>query len=301
MLPLLKWAGGKRKIVGKISELVDFKNEGTYYEPFFGGGALLFHLLPNSAVCFDFNEDLINFYNTVKANPEKLISELKKNYVNKNNKEDFYIIRALDRDEKIYSKMNNVQKAARMMYLNKTCYNGLWRVNSKGQNNVPFGRYVRPKILDEEAIRSTSEYFNEKNITFISGDFEKVEKYVNENDFIYFDPPYDVEKEENGFVDYTKLGFNRDDQIRLKNLCDRLITKGAKVAISNSKTKFILNLYRDDEYNFYTINDNIKVRRYIGPNGSSRKVLDEILIIGSQDEKNNVSTSKLTRKNNNNN
>lgn len=283
MLPLLKWAGGKRKIVGKISELVDFKNEGTYYEPFFGGGALLFHLLPNSAVCFDFNEDLINFYNTVKANPEKLISELKKNYVNKNNKEDFYIIRALDRDEKIYSKMNNVQKAARMMYLNKTCYNGLWRVNSKGQNNVPFGRYVRPKILDEEAIRSTSEYFNEKNITFISGDFEKVEKYVNENDFIYFDPPYDVEKEENGFVDYTKLGFNRDDQIRLKNLCDRLITKGAKVAISNSKTKFILNLYRDDEYNFYTINDNIKVRRYIGPNGSSRKVLDEILIIGSQD------------------
>src|SRR5690554_1511466 len=282
MLPLLKWAGGKRKIAKKIIKLInhDLGENGTYFEPFLGGAAVMLELAPKKAVGFDYNEHLIEFYNVVKNKPKKLIKELTEKYKDQNNKEFFYKTRALDRDEENFVKMKDYERAARFMYLNKTCYNGLWRVNRNGYNNVPFGRYVRPKILDEESILNVSKYFRDNDIKFFSGDFTKVLKYVKKGDLIYFDPPYDVEVDQNEFVGYTKNGFDRTDQKRLKELSDELVKKGAVVAISNSKTNFIMNLYNDVQYNYYTINDKIKVRRLIGSNGKSRKEINEVLIIG---------------------
>lgn len=281
MLPLLKWAGGKRKIARKIIDLIDHDlQDGTYFEPFLGGGAVLFELLPNKAVCFDYNRDLIEFYNVVKSKPEKLIRVLEKKYKNQNDRDFYYETRELDRDEENFKRMGDVERAARFMYLNKTCYNGLWRVNSNGYNNVPFGRYVNPKILDEDGIQLASRYFNENNITFYNSDFSDVLKYANKGDLIYFDPPYDVEEKQSEFVSYTKNGFSRDDQIRLKNICDELVEMGAVVAISNSKTKFIQELFKGKNYKYYTINDNIKVRRVIASNVNSRKLIEEVLIIG---------------------
>lgn len=281
MLPLLKWAGGKRKIARKIIDLIDHDlQDGTYFEPFLGGGAVLFELAPNKAVCFDYNRDLIEFYNVVKSKPEKLIRVLDKKYKNQNDRDFYYETRELDRDEENFKRMGDVERAARFMYLNKTCYNGLWRVNSNGYNNVPFGRYVNPKILDEDGIRLASRYFNENHITFYNSDFSDVLEHAKKGDLIYFDPPYDVEEKQSEFVSYTKNGFSRDDQIRLKNVCDKLVERGAVVAISNSKTKFIQELFKGKNYKYYTINDNIKVRRVIASNVNSRKLIEEVLIIG---------------------
>lgn len=281
MLPLLKWAGGKRKIARKIIDLIDHDlQNGTYFEPFLGGGAVLFELAPTKAVCFDYNQDLIEFYNVVKSKPEKLIQILDKKYKNQNDRDFYYETRQLDRDELKFKQMSDIERAARFMYLNKTCYNGLWRVNSNGHNNVPFGRYVNPKILDEEGINLAGKYFNEGSITFYNSDFSEVLKYAKKGDLIYFDPPYDIEENQSEFVSYTKNGFNRDDQIRLKNVCDELVERGAVVAISNSKTKFIQNLFKDKNYKYYTINDNIKVRRVIASNANSRRLIEEVLIIG---------------------
>src|SRR5690554_555584 len=230
MLPLLKWAGGKRKIARKIIDLIDHDlQDGTYFEPFLGGGAVLFELLPNKAVCFDYNRDLIEFYNVVKSKPEKLIRVLDKKYKNQNDRDFYYETRELDRDEENFKRMGDVERAARFMYLNKTCYNGLWRVNSNGYNNVPFGRYVNPKILDEDGIRLASRYFNENHITFYNSDFSDVLEHAKKGDLIYFDPPYDVEEKQSEFVSYTKNGFSRDDQIRLKNVCDELVERGAEI------------------------------------------------------------------------
>ncbi len=281
MLPLLKWAGGKRRIAKKIIDLINHDlQEGTYFEPFLGGGAVLFELAPKKAVCFDYNKDLIEFYNVVKKDPEKLINILDKKYKHQNNRDFYYETRELDRDEKKFRKMSDIERAARFMYLNKTCYNGLWRVNRKGYNNVPFGRYVRPKILDEKAIIKASKYFNENDIKFYSSDFSDVLKYATKGDLIYFDPPYDVEENQSEFVSYTKNGFNRDDQKRLKEVSDELVERGAVVAISNSKTTFIQNLFSGENYEYYTINGNIRVRRVIASNVKSRKVIEEVLIVG---------------------
>lgn len=281
MLPLLKWAGGKRKIARKIIDLINHDiQDGTYFEPFLGGGAVLFELAPEKAICFDYNKDLIEFYNVVKKQPKKLINILEKKYEHQNNKDFYYSIRELDRDESKFNAMSEVERAARFMYLNKTCFNGLWRVNRKGYNNVPFGRYVRPKILDEEAIMKASKYFNDNNIQFYSSDFSEVLKYVKKGDLIYFDPPYDIEENQSEFVSYTMNGFNREDQKRLKEVSDKLVEKGAIVAISNSKTKFIQELFSGKNYEYYTINNNIRVRRVIASNAKNRKVIKEVLIVG---------------------
>lgn len=281
LLPLLKWAGGKRKIATLIIDLIapDLDN-GVYFEPFLGGGAVFFELAPKNAVCFDYNRDLIEFYRVVKNKPEELIMLLNKNYKNQNNQDFYYKVRSLDRDITIFNNLSDVEKAARFLYLNKTCYNGLWRVNSNGCHNVPFGKYVNPKILDEEAIREVSEYFNDNKIDFFHSDFSEVLKYAAKGDVVYFDPPYDIEDNQSEFVSYTKKGFNKEDQKRLKNVCDRLVEKGVIVAVSNSKTKFIADLYNGENYQYYTINDNIKVRRLISSKADSRKIIEEILIIG---------------------
>lgn len=272
--PILKWAGGKRQLLSQIEKYFP-KKMTAYYEPFIGGGAVLFHLQPKNAVINDYNKDLINCYITIKENLEELILELKQ-YQDKNNSEDFYKIRAVDRTEE-YNKWTNVQKTARMIYLNRTCYNGLFRLNSSGQFNSPFGGYKTPVICNEPLLRAMNKYFNDNNITFKTGDFYDACKDAPEGSFIYLDPPYDQFEEQTNFVGYTEIGFSRKDQERLKNMCDELIAKKCYVVISNSKTKFIQQLFSDKtKYSIKTVN----ARRNINSDSKKRGEIEEVLIIG---------------------
>ena len=275
MLPIIKWAGGKRRFANQITAIIgnDYK---CYYEPFIGGGAILLHMMPKKAVCSDINEELINFYNVVKNSPEELIKEMDK-YVNENNKEFYLNIREYDRNGMI-EQMNSVQRAGRFLYLNKTCYNGLWRVNNKGEFNVPYGKYVNPKFFDVNELNEASKYF--KNVEFNVCDYKKTAMKAKKGDFVYFDPPYDVEEGQNSFVSYTKSGFNQDNQRQLKELCDTLIRRGVTVGISNSNTKFIKDLYCSDDYISYELHEDIIVNRTIGGTPSSRRQVTELFILG---------------------
>lgn len=278
MLPIIKWAGGKRRFVAHITNIMG-NNFNNYFEPFVGGGAVLFYLEAVNATCSDTNEELINFYNVVKLNSNQLINELRNNYVPFHGRDFYYQIRALDRNSN-YTNLSNVQRAARFLYLNKTCYNGLWRVNKKGQNNVPYGKYVNPCILDEEAIIKASEYFNDSNVNFEVNDYRVTAQRAQTGDLVYFDPPYDVEEGQNSFVEYTRSGFNRTNQIELKQLCDELVQRGVIVGISNSNTEFIRNLYQNGPYDFYELYDEFTVKRTIGGTPESRKEMIELFILG---------------------
>lgn len=275
--PVLKWAGGKRQLLSQM-KLYFPKNIDNYYEPFLGGGAVLFHLEPKNAVVNDFNEDLINCYICIKDNLEELIEKLK-NYATKNNPDSYYDIRAMDRTN-AYKKWTPVQKAARLIYLNRTCYNGLFRMNSSGQFNSPFGSYKNPNICNEPVLRAISKYFNENNITFRHGDFYDACIDAPKGSFIYLDPPYDQFEDQTNFVGYTKNGFDKSDQIRLKEMCDELIERGCYIMLSNSKTDFIVDLYNDTtKYVTYSINT-VNARRNINSNGKKRGEVEEVLIIG---------------------
>ena len=279
--PVLKWAGGKRQLLPQLEKFFPKKNITSYYEPFIGGGAVLFHLQPKKAVINDYNEDLINLYRCIKENLDELIEKLKY-YETKNDSESFYEIRGIDRTEE-YKKWTLVEKAARLIYLNRTCYNGLFRMNSAGQFNSPYGSYKNPCICNEPVLRAMSKYFNENDIEFRAGDFEEACKDAPKGSFIYLDPPYDQYDEQLNFVGYTKDGFTREDHTRLKKMCDRLIEKGCYVMISNSKTPFIVDLYSDSsKYVTYTINT-VNARRNINSNAKKRGEVEEVLIIGKLD------------------
>ncbi|MBS4064565.1 MAG: Dam family site-specific DNA-(adenine-N6)-methyltransferase, partial [Chitinophagaceae bacterium] len=161
--PVLKWAGGKRQILNEISKYIP-KNFNTYYEPFLGGGSVLFNIQPINAVVNDMNSELINMYQVVKDNVEELIQYLK---AYRNNEEYFYKIRNLDRDKNIFNKLNHIERASRLIYLNRTCFNGLYRTNKSGEFNAPFGKYDNPTILNKDLLRAISKYFNIANIKFL--------------------------------------------------------------------------------------------------------------------------------------
>ena len=279
MNPFIKWAGGKRRFAEQITSLLgDVRN--NYFEPFVGGGAiLLYNEFPN-AFCFDTNEELINLYNVVKHNAEELIDDLETNFVPHHNKNFYYHIRGLDRDRCSYAALSPIHKAARFVYLNKTCYNGLWRVNRKGENNVPFGRYVNPAILQPDLIREAHNYFTRQNINFEVADYSVVADLAAPGDVVYFDPPYDLEPGQNGFVSYTQDGFNREGQIRLKALCDTLVARGVTIGVSNSNTQFIRELYTAGPYHYYELHDEISVKRTIGSTPDSRREMYELFILG---------------------
>jgi DNA adenine methylase len=266
--PVVKWVGGKRQLLQDISNHIPDKFF-TYYEPFLGGGAVLFHLQPNRAVVNDINEELINIYTVIRDNLEELIEDLKRH---KNEADYFYEIRELDRDKKTYSQLSNIEKASRIIYLNKTCYNGLFRVNQQGEYNAPFGRYKNPNIVNETTLRAVSNYFNRVKITFKCGDFEEAVKGIRKGSFVYFDPPYDPVSDSANFTGYNKGGFDREEQTRLKELCDKLDTKGVKFLLSNSATEFILDLYKD--YNITIVQAN----RAINSKGDKRGKVDEVLV-----------------------
>jgi len=280
--PFLKWAGGKRQL---LPELMKYKpssfseSKNRYYEPFVGAGAFLFKLQPKNAVINDKNKELINCYKIIRDSVDELIEELRYHQL-KNSQEYYYQIRTLDRDAKKYEDLPPVEKAARIIYLNKTCYNGLFRVNSKLQFNVPYGKYKKPNILDEKVLKSVSSYLNKYPIEILDGDFEKAVKYAKEGDFIYFDPPYDPVSDTASFTSYYLNGFNKEEQQRLKEVFDNLHHRGCYVMLSNSRTDFILELYANYEENF----QNVTASRNINSKACKRGKVNEILILNYKPE-----------------
>lgn len=267
--PFLKWVGGKRQLLPKIIEHLP-KNirELRYFEPFIGGGAVLFHLQPENAVINDFNKELVNVYSVVKNNLDDLIVDLKKH---KNTPEYFYQIRGLDRTDEFLS-LTEVQRASRIIYLNKTCFNGLYRVNNAGEFNAPFGRYKNPNIVNEPTLKAVNKFLNKNNISINCGDYSDILETADENCFIYLDPPYHPISENSNFTGYVQGGWDMSDQIRLREVCDTLNEKGAKFLLSNSSSHFI-----KDQYKNYKIT-NVKAIRAINSNGSDRGEIDEVLI-----------------------
>ncbi|HHV29573.1 MAG TPA: DNA adenine methylase [Clostridium sp.] len=266
--PIVKWVGGKRQILDEITKYVP-QNITTYYEPFVGGGAVFFELQPSKAVINDINSELMNLYQIIKSNVEDLIEDLKKH---KNEPEYFYQIRELDRDKAKYSLLSPVERASRVIYLNKTCFNGLFRVNRAGQFNTPFGNYKNPNIVNEETLRAVSEYFNKANISFYNKDYAEVLKAARKGAFVYLDPPYDPVSDTSSFTGYDKSGFNKEEQFRLKHTCDTLNKKGISFLLSNSATDFIFELYKD-----YKI-EVIKAKRVINSRPDKRGEIDEVLV-----------------------
>jgi DNA adenine methylase len=262
--PFVKWAGGKRQLIKVLTNNLP-PSYNRYIEPFVGGGALLFEVLPYKAIINDINTELINAYTVIKDDIDALIEDLKKH---KNEEEYYYKIRSLNPE-----KLSAVERASRFIYLNKTCFNGLYRENSKGKFNVPFGKYKNPKILDEENLRAVSEYLNTAEISILNLDYKEVCKLAKKGDFVYLDPPYYPISKSSSFTKYHKLDFTERDQMELTEVFRELDRKGCYVMLSNSNTKFIKELYK--EYEIWEVSAN----RFINCKGDKReKVNVEVLI-----------------------
>lgn len=269
VVPILKWVGGKRQLLESIVPLIPEYT--TYYEPFVGGGAVLFATQPQKAVINDSNAELINVYETVKNQPEELISLLEQ-HREANCQEYFYQIRALDREPEACGQLTPVERAARIIYLNKTCYNGLFRVNSSGQFNAPWGRYKNPNISGADNIRAMSAYLNRARVTIKCGDYREALKGIRKGAFVYFDPPYMPLSSSSSFTGYTASGFGEAEQIELKRQCDLLDKRGIKFLLSNSCCEFIENLYSG-----YTI-ERVSAKRAINAKADKRGAIDEVLV-----------------------
>ncbi|HAN19535.1 MAG: modification methylase [Bacteroidetes bacterium GWC2_33_15] len=267
--PFLKWVGGKRQIMPSIVSVLPKNIQNyTYIEPFVGGGAVLFHLTPSNAVINDFNSELINVYEVIRNNLDELIIDLKKH---KNESDYFYKIRGIDRTKE-FEKLSKVQRASRIIYLNKTCFNGLYRVNNAGEFNAPFGRYKNPNIVNEPTLKAVSKYLNTNNIQILNGDYKAALKQADKNSFVYLDPPYHPISENSNFTGYIRGGWDMQDQIKLREACDDLTKKGIKFLLSNSSAPLIKDQYK--KYNIQTI----KANRAINSNGSNRGEIEEVLI-----------------------
>lgn len=266
--PVLKWVGGKRQLLDIITPLIP-KGYTAYCEPFVGGGAVLFDIQPKKAFVNDINQDLILVYKVIKDNVDELISELSEF---KNEAESFYDVRDWDRDKKKYEALTDIKRAARIIYLNKTCFNGLYRVNNAGEFNSPFGNYKNPNIVNAPVLRAVNSYFNEADIKFSNVDYAEVLKNITKGTFVYLDPPYDPVSETSNFTGYSRGGFTTDDQIRLRECCDKLNEKGVKFMLSNSATEFI-----KEQYANYHIKI-VKAKRSINSVASKRGDIDEVII-----------------------
>lgn len=271
LTPFVKWAGGKRQLLNEIGKRLP-KSWNTYYEPFVGGGALLVNLQNDervsNAVISDLNSELINLYNVVKKNPDKLLDVLSgKEFENnedafRNLKNEFNTLTGLPG--------NNVRRAALLIYLNKHGYNGLWRVNSKGKFNVPFGRYQKRNMPTDHSILKFSTML--KNVKILNRDFEQAIKSATNGDFIYFDPPYHPVSKTAGFTDYNSNGFTFDDQKRLAAVFKNLSKKGVFLMLSNSKVTDIEDLFAG--FNI----DTVDAKRFINCNGQRRSGTKEIIV-----------------------
>ena len=294
--PFVKWAGGKNSLIPQITKYYPFELKNgfieRYIEPFVGGGAVLIDILQKyeikEAYAFDINIDLINCYNVIKNNVEELINELdkkEKNFIALNDEERqnyFYDIRAEYNSYKLNDKLD-VKRASEFIFLNRTCFNGLYRVNKDGKFNVPCGKYKNPTICDSNNLRNLSELI--KNVIFEYGDYRKSEKYVNNNTFVYFDPPYRPLSATSGFTSYTKEDFNDDNQKELANYFYKLDLKNAKLMLSNSNPK---NVNKDDNffeniYKGFVINE-VSAKRMINSNAKGRGEISELLITNYEEQ-----------------
>ncbi|MBQ8418787.1 MAG: DNA adenine methylase [Clostridia bacterium] len=266
--PVVKWVGGKRQLLDEIIPLLPSKIT-SYCEPFLGGGAVLFALQPKNAIVNDINTDLITVYEVIRDDIENLIESLRKH---ENTPDYFYAIRDMDRNKENYQNISKIEKASRLIFLNKTCFNGLFRVNSSGEFNSPFGHYKNPNIVNEPVLRAVNKYFSMNHIQFYHEDFSNVLNKLERGCFVYLDPPYDPISDTANFTGYNKGGFDRTEQIRLKNCCDDLTARGIKFMLSNSATPFIKDLYCDYHINI------VKAIRAINADASKRGAVEEVLI-----------------------
>ena len=263
----VKWAGGKKQLIDQFEKFFPKKIE-RYIEPFTGGGAIAFYILkhykPKEVYLSDINEELINAYNVIKNNVNDLITELEILKAN-HSKEHYYKIRDVDP-----STLDDVKKAARFIYLNKTCFNGLYRVNSKGKFNVPIGSYKNPGIVQNDELLEISSLL--KNTKIEVKQFHETTKYAKKGDYVYLDPPYFPLDKKSSFTTYTKDNFLEKEQIKLAEVFEELHKKGCNVMLSNSDTDFIKNLYAKYNINF------VKATRMINCDATKRGEINEVVV-----------------------
>lgn len=268
MQPFVKWAGGKRQLLSEIKQRMP-KTFNRYFEPFVGGGALLFEIAPEKAKIGDINANLINAYLTIRDDSEKLMNELDVLEVEHEKKLKSFYLETRDKyNQNILRNVNNIETAAQFIYLNKACFNGLYRVNSKGMFNVPFNNKLKVNTYSKENLDRISKYLQRTEI--VNQDFEKTCEEADKGDFVFFDSPYDL-LNDNSFEAYDKSGFSKENHIRLANLYKRLSDKGCYCMLTNHNTKLINELYKD--YNI----DVVSVKRLINSDASKR-VGEEVII-----------------------
>ena len=268
--PFVKWAGGKRQILDELKKHVP--NEyNTYYEPFIGGGALLFELSPKKAVINDSNKELMNVYDVLCDDKKfKKMCNVLNGYEANHSEEFYYEIRNKDREKMQFNRLADYTRAARTIYLNKACFNGLYRVNSKNEFNVPFGKKTKVNTYDGGNLITVSNYLTMNDVKILSVDFEECVKSAKNHDFVYFDPPYDSDT--NTFNSYTEDGFGKEEQRRLARVFKELDERGVYVMLSNHNTTLVNELY--EGYNIYVI----EAKRNINSKGNKRGKVEELII-----------------------
>lgn len=268
--PVTKWVGGKRQLLPVLHQYLptQFKR---YFEPFVGGGALLFDLAPAQATINDANGELMNVYQVIKDHPQALIEQLQR--LAARNSKDFYLhIRALDRSDD-YEALTDVQKAARLLYMLRVDYNGMYRVNSHNQFNVPYGRQKNPTIVNTNNIMAVHDYFVTNDVEMCHGDFEDAVVSAQAGDLVYFDPPYVPLNPTSSFTSYTKDNFGDFEQKRLAKFVKELDKRGVYVMLSNSDTQYVRDLYRD--FHIHTV----QAKRSVSANAKSRGNVTEVLVV----------------------
>ena len=270
--PFVKWAGGKRQLIPILNENLP-KTFGTYYEPFIGGGALLFHILAErdgqKCSISDLNSDLVLAYTTIRNRIDELIASLKnheKDY-QKDSKSYYYSVRESN-------PRSEIEKTSRLLFLNRTCFNGLYRVNSKGKFNVPLGRYTNPNIVNEDNLRSVSAILQASKVSIKCRDFEAVLRDAKKGDLVYFDPPYQPVSDTANFTSYTNKDFTDRDLERLADLCNKLDEKGCRVLLSNSDSKQVSDMFSTKSWKV----NKIQANRSINSNSKKRTGHFELLI-----------------------
>lgn len=269
--PFLKWVGGKQQLIEQFQPLFPVSVR-RYHEPFLGGGAVYFHLwdtgrILESAWLADTNAELVGAYLAVRDQVDEVLLALTQHEA-RHCRSYYYEIRALDRQS---NDLTNIDRAARMIYLNRTCYNGLYRVNRQGHFNVPMGSYKDPKIVFEETLRAASAAL--KTAQLRVGSFETVLEYAQPGDFVYFDPPYDPVSKTASFTSYTNSSFGDQEQRRLADIFIELARRGCYCMLSNSHTEFILGLYGDFRIEL------VRATRAVNSNGHARGAINEVVVL----------------------